>query len=144
MGRGNMEKPMSSASWSLQQSVFAALTADSALTSLLGGARIYDDVPQGTGLPYLTLGQSTERDWSTGTEDGNEHILTLHVWSNARGKKQAHDIIAAVRSALHDQPLTLTGHRLVNLRHEFSEARRDPDGEAIHGIARFRAVTEPS
>ena len=39
---------------------------------------------------------------------------------------------------------TLTGHRLINLRHEFSEARRDPDGETTHGIARFRAVTEPS
>ena len=52
--------------------------------------------------------------------------------------------MGAVRTALHDQPLTLTGHRLINLRHEFSEARRDPDGETIHGIARFRAVTEPA
>ena len=51
--------------------------------------------------------------------------------------------MAAVRTALHDQPLTLAGHRLINLRHELSEARRDPDGDTIHGIARFRAVTEP-
>jgi hypothetical protein len=43
---------------------------------------------------------------------------------------------------LHDQDLTLSGHRLVNLRHESSEARRDSDGETFHGIARFRAVTE--
>ena len=139
---------MPSATWSLQQSIFSALTADAALTSLLGGTRIYDDVPQGTALPYLTLGQTTERDWSTGsdpgTDNGSEHILTLHVWSNAKGKKQAHDIIGAIRSALHDQPLTLTGHRLINLRHEFSEARPDPDGATIHGIARFRAVTEPA
>ena len=28
------------------------------------------------------------------------------------GKKQAHEIMGAVRTALHDQPLTLTGHRL--------------------------------
>jgi len=139
---------MPAAAWSLQQSIFAALTADAALTALLDGTRIYDDVPQGTQPPYLTLGQSTERDWSTGgdpdTEAGSEHILTLHVWSSARGKKQAHDIIGAIRAALHDQPLTLTGHRLVNLRHEFSETRRDPDGETIHGLARFRAVTEPT
>jgi hypothetical protein len=139
---------MPSASFALQQSIFAALTADAALTTLLGGARIYDDVPQGTGLPYLTLGHTTERDWSTGgdpdTDDGREHILTLHVWSDAKGKKQTHDIIGAIRSALHDQTLTLTGHRLVNLRHEFSEARRNPDGETIHGLARFRAVTEPA
>ena len=62
----------------------------------------------------------------------------------ANGKRQANEIMGAIRTALHDQPLTLTGHRLVNLRHEFSEARRDPDGETTHGIARFRAVTEPS
>ena len=139
---------MPSASWSLQQSVFSALTADAALTALLGADRIYDDVPQGSPLPYLTLGQSTVRDWSTGgdpgTDDGNEHVLTLHVWSDARGKKQASEIIGAVRTALHDQPLTLVGHRLVNLRHEFSEARRDPEGATIHAIARFRAVTEPA
>jgi hypothetical protein len=135
---------MSAAAWSLQQSIFAALTADAALTALIGPGRIYDDVPQGSALPYLTLGQSTARDWSTATSDGTEHILTLHVWSNAKGKKQAHEVLAAVRSALHDQPLTLAGHRLVNLRHEFSEARRSPDGETIHGTARFRAVTEPA
>ena len=135
---------MPSASWSLQQSIFATLAADSAITTLLGADRIYDDVPQGSPLPYLTLGQSTVRDWSTGTDDGNEHLLTLHVWSDARGKKQASEIAAAVRTALHDQPLTLVGHRLVNLRHEFSEARRDPDGSTIHATVRFRAVTEPA
>jgi hypothetical protein len=135
---------MPSASWSLQQSVFAALTANAALTALLGSDRIYDDVPQGAPKPYLTLGQTTVRDWSTGTEEGNEHLVTLHVWSGARGKKEAGEIAEAARSALHDQPLTLVGHRLVNLRHEFSEARRDPDGSTIHAILRFRAVTEPA
>lgn len=135
---------MSSSSWSLQQSIFSTLTANATVNALLGPNRIFDDVPQGSPLPYLTLGQTTVRDWSTGTEDGNEHILTLHVWSDARGKKQASEIVGAIRTALHDQPLTLVGHRLVNLRHEFSEARREPDGATIHAIARFRAVTEPA
>lgn len=139
---------MPSASSSLQQSIFSTLSADAALITLLGANRIYDDVPQGTTLPYLTIGQTTERDWSTGsdpeTDAGAEHLLTLHVWSDARGKKQAHEILDAVRAALHDEQLSLTGHRLVNLRHEFSEARRAPDGETIHGLARFRAVTEPA
>jgi hypothetical protein len=135
---------MPSAAWALQQAIFATLTADTPLVTLLGGARVYDDVPQGAAFPYLTFGQSTARDWSTGSDDGNEHILTLHVWSQANGKRQANEIMGAIRTALHDQPLTLTGHRLINLRHEFSEARRDPDGETTHGIARFRAVTEPS
>jgi hypothetical protein len=130
--------------WSLQQSVFAALTADTALTALLGAGRIFDDVPQGTALPYVTLGQATLRDASTSTEEAAEHSLTVHVWSGARGKKETHAVLAAIRAALHDRSLALAGHRLVNLRHEFSEVRRDPDGETIRGTARFRAVTEPT
>lgn len=135
---------MPSASWALQQAVFATLAADSALTALLGGARIYDDVPQATAFPYLTFGPAAARDWGTATETGAEHAITLHVWSQAKGKKETHEIMGAVRTALHDQALTVTGHRLVNLRHESSDARRDPDGETIHGTLRFRAVTEPN
>jgi hypothetical protein len=133
-----------SAAWSLQQSIFATLTADAALTALLGAGRIFDDVPQGTPLPYVTFGHASQRDWSTGTEEGTEHLVIVHVWSAARGKKQAHEILGAVRSALHDRPLSLAGHSLVNLRHEHSEARRASDGETIHGLARFRAITEPA
>ena len=135
---------MPSPAWSLQQAMFAALSADVALTALLGAGRIYDDVPQATSPPYVVLGPITARDWSTSTEDGAEHVITLHVWSRMRGKKQAHEIMSAVSAALHDQSLTLAGHRLVNLRHETSDVRRDPDGETIHGTLRFRAVTEPA
>jgi hypothetical protein len=135
---------MSSASWALQQSIFARLASDSGLLALLGSPRIYDDVPQGADFPYLTFAQTLARDWSTGSDDGNEHILTLNVWSQAKGRKEVHEIMGALRTALHDQPLTLSGHRLVNLRHEHSEARRDPDGETYRGIVRFRAVTEPT
>jgi hypothetical protein len=130
--------------WPLQQSVFAALAADPTLTSLIGPGRVYDDVPQSTALPYVTLGPATAQDWSTGSESGTEHRVTVHVWSGARGKKQAHEILGAIRAALHDQPLSLAGHTLVNFRHERSELRRAPGGKAIQGTARFRAVTEPA
>ena len=133
---------MSSASFALQAAIFSKLTADAPVLAALGGARIYDEVPTRAEFPYLTFGQSTERDWSTATDLGHEHIFTLHVWSRARGRKEADVALAAVEAALHDQALTLAGHRLINLRHEFSDARREPDGETYHGIARYRAVTE--
>lgn len=134
---------MPSSSWSLQQALYGALAADAGVLAALGGPRLHDDVPQGTDFPYVTLGQSIVTDWSTGTDSGDEHVLTLHVWSRAGGRRQAHEIMGAVRAALHDRALTLAGHRLVNLRHERSEARREPDGDAYHGIVRLRAVTEP-
>jgi hypothetical protein len=135
---------MPSSSWALQQALYSAVTGSAPLAALIGPPRVYDDVPQGAAFPYLTLGQSTLRDWSTGTDDAEEHTLTLHVWSRAGGRREMHEVMDALRGALHDQPLVLAGHRLVNIRHEISEARRDPDGETYHGIVRFRAVTEPA
>jgi hypothetical protein len=132
------------ASWALQRGVYQALAGSLDLTTLLGGVRVYDHAPQSAPYPFITLGQSAVRDWSTGTEDGAEHNLTLHVWSRSGGKKQVQDIIEEIKSALHDRPLSLVDHHLVNLRNEFSEVRPDPDGDTFHGIVRYRAVTEPA
>lgn len=128
----------------LQRAVFLTLANNQALTALLGGPRLYDDTPQPVVFPYITFGQSTLRDASTSTDPGDEHILTLHVWSRTHGRKEAQAIIDVIRTSLHDQPLVLTGHHLVNLRHEYSDCRRDPDGETTHGTVRLRAMTEPA
>ena len=128
---------MPSAAWSLQKAVFAALAADAPLIALLGAARIYDDVPQSADFPYLTFGQSTARDWSTASEDGSEHTITLNVWSQAKGRNEVHEIMAAARSALHGQPLTLEGHRLINLRHEFL---RSPPRRRRRDLSRHRPL----
>ena len=133
-----------SASLALQSAVVAALTANIDLTTATGGvARIYDDVPPSTPYPYLSIGQTIERDWSTGTDDGREHTFTLHVWSRTPGRRQVHEIASLVRATLHQAALPLSNHRLINLRHEFTEARREPDNETYRALIRFRAVTEP-
>jgi len=127
----------------LQKAIFATLTAQPALTTLLGGPRLYDDAPQPVVYPYITFGQSTLRDASTSTEPGDEHIVTLHIWSRNHGRAEAQGIIDVLRANLHDKALTLTDHRLVNLRADYADVRRDPDGETLHGTLRLRAVTEP-
>ncbi|MEG6510093.1 DUF3168 domain-containing protein [Methyloligella sp. 2.7D] len=133
-----------SPAWSLQTAIYETLSGSSGLTDMLGGIRIYDDPPQSAAFPFVTIGESSVVDWSTGTEDGAEHLVTLHVWSRAGGKKQGHEIVEAIRALLHDRALMLDGHVLVNLRYQFSETRQDPDGESYHGIVRYRAVTEPA
>lgn len=132
-----------SASWGLQKGIYETLKDNPAITGLLGGPNIYDDAPQNVNYPYLTFGESIARDWSTGSDDGLEHILTLHVWSRAGGKKETHEIIEAIRQVLKNGAVPVDEHHLVNLHHEFSEAWQDPDGETYHGIVRYRAVTEP-
>ena len=134
---------MTAASCALQRSIYQTLSNVPELTSRLGGAHIYINPPQAEALPCITLGQTVNRDWSKGTEDGGEHNLTLHIWSRADSVREVHDITETLRTLLHDKPLMLDNHYLVNLRYEFSEARIDPDGEIMHGIVRYRAVTEP-
>jgi len=134
---------MASAAWALQQAIFSALSADAGLVALLGGARVYDDVPARGDFPYVTFAQSVEREAGTGSDAGSEHSVALNVWSRGAGRKQVHEIMGRLRDALHDSALPLTGYRLVNLRHELSETRRNADGETYHGVVRFRAVTEP-
>ena len=131
-----------SASWSVQKSLVQALKSDVALVDLLSGERVYDAVPQRAAYPFISIGNAVDRDWSTSSESGSEHTLTLHVWSKGKGKKQCFEIISAVRRVLHDGELVVEDHELINLRLEFSDARLDPDGETYHGILRFRAVTE--
>lgn len=135
---------MSSAGWALQRAIFTHLTSDAGVLAVLGGPHVHDDVPRGTQPPYVTIGQITSRDWSTGTDAGQEHTLTLQVWSRAGGRRQVQAAMGAVGAALHDAALTLVDHRLVNLRMESAEARRDSDGDTYHGVMRFRAVTEES
>ena len=132
-----------SASWQLQQAVYGALSGSAPLTALLGGPRVYDDVPHAAAYPFVTMGQTSSTDYGTATEDGEEHILTLHVWSAAGGRGEAQVLMGAVRDILHNAALTLSGHTLVNLRQQFAAIRREADGITIHGLARYRAITQP-
>ncbi|MEL6373421.1 MAG: DUF3168 domain-containing protein [Pseudomonadota bacterium] len=135
---------MVSAGFALQRAVYETLIADHGVLAALGGPHVFDDVPQGTAFPYVTFGRSTLRDWSTGSDRGEEHLVTLHVWSRGAGRKLVHDVMAALRDALHERALNVSDHRLINLRHVSSDARRESDGQTYHGVVRYRAVTEPT
>ena len=132
---------MTHPSFALQKAVVAALIVDAAVGGLIAD-RIYDAPPRDAAFPYVTVGQTSLADWSTGSEEGAEHRLVLHAWSRERGKRQCYEIMDAIEATLHDAALVLDGHALVNLRFEFAETRRDPDGITYHGVMRFRAVTE--
>ena len=132
------------ASASLRAAVHDALAADTALTALLGGPKVYDEPPRSAAFPYVTLGETRIADFSAGNEALEEHQLMLHAWSRQGGHKEAHLIAGALLQALDDAPLTLADHRLVNLRFAVADIRREADGRTYHALVRFRAVTEPA
>jgi hypothetical protein len=134
---------MSTAAAALRAAIHDALIADGALSALLGGPKIYDEPPRAATFPYVTLGEARVSDFSTGSEPGEEHQLTLHAWSRQGGHREAHLIAGALLQALDDAPLTLADHRLVNLRFAVADVRREADGRTYHALVRFRAMTEP-
>lgn len=133
---------MTSAAADLQKAMFEVLNSNVALSELLGGAKIFDHAPAHVGFPYVCLGKTSLHDWSTSTESGVEHLVSLHVWSKARGKKETLEIIEAVQGCLGGAPLALHDNHLVDLRFESAEVGYDDNISLHHGLLRLRAVTE--
>ena len=126
-------------SWELQQAIYTALTGDPTLMGMITG--VHDHVPQGAAFPYVTIGESTARDWGAAGVSGIETTLIVHVWSRKRGHKEVKQVLAEIHRILHDADLTVPGHVLVWLRYEFSQTSLDSDGATYHGIARYNALT---
>ena len=130
---------MSTAQFQLQSTIYTTLNNDSNLTETLG-ASIFDEVPEGSSTPYVTIGEDTAVDYSTDTADGADITVNIDVWSEYKGSKECKQIMDRIHDLLHDSSLSITGFNLVNLRFEFSDILRDPDGVTRHGFMRFRAI----
>lgn len=134
---------MTAAALSLQEAMRETLLANAPLLALLGGGHIYDELPRGAAPSYVAFGEIETRDWSTASDPGQEHFVTVLVRSNQRSRKLAQEIADAVAAALDGAALALTGHRLVNLRLVFWTVARDRTTEGFGATLRFRAATEP-
>jgi hypothetical protein len=130
---------MSFHSWELQKAIFTKLNGN---VDGLDGANIpvYDDVPQQSNYPYVQIGEETSANNGTKTLDGIEHTLTMHIWSQYRGRREIKTIMKSVYDLLHNTAISVTGASLVNVRQEFSTTLAENDGITRHGVIRFRAV----
>ena len=122
---------MSVGQFALQSSIYSALNV-SAITSTLS-CGVFDEVIEGNSYPFISLGEETVEDFST--------TINIHIWSRYKGSKETKLIMDKVHDLLHDINLNVTGVNLINLRFEFSDIMRDPDGITRHGVMRFRAIT---
>lgn len=130
----------------LQVATVALLKGSSALTTLLGGQKVYDQrAPEGTAYPYVLVGDHLSTPDNTLTSFGRDINMTVHIWTRTRTNKQGQDIAEAVNELLdhQDAALTavLTGHKVVAIRNDFDQALADPDPELRHHVLRFRVQT---
>jgi hypothetical protein len=129
---------MSIGQFQLQSAIYSALNVSAITSTLLCG--VYDEVIEGNTYPFITLGEETAIDYSTKDLTGGEYTINIHIWSQYKGSKETKQIMDKVHDLLHDIDLTVTGFNLINLRFEYSDIMRDPDGVTRHGVMRFRAI----
>lgn len=130
---------MPGAANALQKAIHDVLAADAALVALIGAAGIFDRRMTGKPMPYLVMVEIATSDYGP---DAEAHLVTMEIWSDAEGRKQAQTIADRVKVLLHDGELALTGATLVNLQHRTTRIRREPKTKAFLAEMTFRAVTE--
>lgn len=132
---------MDEAAAELQLAVMRALEEDNALVAELGGPRIHAGGTAAAGFPHIVVAATSVYDGTTGSEVADERLLTLHIWSKARGKKEVSEIMERARARLEGVELSLTRlDRAVTMVLEFAEALFDEDLGVHHGLLRFRAA----
>lgn len=95
-------------SFDLQSAIFTTLSNDSALDTLVGNNKIFDNVPQDTAYPYVRIGLETSTDIGTQTLDGNEHRVDIEVWSQYRGQKEIKEIMERLYNIFNGSTISVT------------------------------------
>lgn len=120
----------------------SAVFVQQRLRAVLSGiAPVFDTVPVEAPAPYLTIGPDLSSDWSTKTNAGREHRVSIGVWDDGPGVARCKALLAEIEAAV--MPLTgaAGGQRIASVLFLRSFTNRDPDGWS-HGVAEFRIRTE--
>jgi len=125
----------------LQAAIYSALAGDSALVAVVG-ARIYDRVPVHATYPFVSFGQVVTAPWSGDAFEGAETFWTVDTWSRAGGRVELSAMMTRVHAVLHDAALPLSTLSLVSSRLSDGRVLPDPDNETLHGVQRFRILTQ--
>ena len=101
---------------------------------------VYDEVPPGAHMPYITLGAFTCKNTGNKTADISDVSLQVHIWSEYAGKTEVNQIATDVTALLPSWPLDLSASRfnVMSQDVDFFEAFPD-DGGGYHGVVTFAA-----
>ncbi len=117
------------AAWPLHKAISTVLAESTELRGFLGNpirltdGGLSDGFAPDAPMPRLAFGDSRSRAWQSATFDGQEHEITLHLWSPPGDANQSRQIAAAIINLLHDADLPVPGHALVDMQFESSETR---------------------
>ena len=119
----------------LQKAVYGVL--DAALS-----VPVYDHVPQKTAYPYVVVGDDTSIPWDTDDSLGAESTVTIHAWSQYRGRAEVKGLLQQIYDALHRQDIAIENAHTIESIAEFQQTIVESDGLTRHGIIRFRITVD--
>lgn len=121
----------------LQALIHTTLTGNTPLSNLVGG-RIYDHVPDNKVFPYISIGECFPGPFRTHSRPGEETLQRIHVWSRAKGFKEAESIAEAIRPLLDGQHFETANFTVAALWEGPGQVLRDPDGITRHIVIDYR------
>lgn len=138
---------------SMQDAVYTALAADTALAAWLGAtvddARIYEVLAPAdrslladdgvTPTPYVTLQGGDESGLDVLAARGFEVMLRVRVWVPGTNERLGKTGAGHVRRVLDGAALVLAGHVTASVTVDRSRPQTDPDGQATQVMVDIRA-----
>lgn len=111
-------------------SVVTTLRGSTGLTALVSSTGVYNHVEQGATYPYIVVTSPTDRRMDTVGQLGAEVLVNVQVVSQARGDKEASQILDQGIRALNFTALPTTGHQAFGCAWETSERY----SEVVNGV----------
>ena len=126
----------------VQAALYTKLTGDVTFMGLVTGVFDMAALPENQTFPYVTLADVTEVQDDTldyRTYDGS---YLLHIWTQARGFKQAQTILARMNILLHRQVLSLFSQSHIGTWYLNAQQIEDEDGITQHVAPRYRILVQ--
>lgn len=102
---------------------------------------VYDGVPQGSALPYVTIDTASWQALNGLVSRGEDGFVYLTVWSESRGQAEVLRIMGEIDDLLDMAELELSTGRIVHLRVDGKSTQRDADNVTFNGTLTLRIMT---
>jgi len=124
----------------LQEVVYAALTAETALSQRVSG--IYDQPVTGATFPYVAMGDTTILPSTVKDRSGGRITFDVLVWSNEPSQMEAKDLMALVDNVFAQSAIEADAFDLVQIRLQNAGVVRqfNEEGSLYRGRMSYSAV----
>lgn len=120
--------------------LFAAQQAIYLALSSYQTTPVYDDVPPGAELPFITIGAFTCKPISNKTTDIYDCTFQIHIWSEYEGKKEVNDISNDVIAVV-TYPIELEDYEVREQFVDFFEAFPE-ETAGYHGVITLNLILQ--